>query len=214
MKFIKFKSLILTAFVCLLPIFFGIALWNKLPESVPVHFDIYNTPDNFASKEVAVFLLPLVMATLQIFCCITSDWNVYKYKNQKKLETITKWITPVISIVLQTTILCYAIGYDIDIRKIATIMVGLVFIITGIYIPKLDYIKNQKLTNSNCTKNQKISPEQAKKINRFTGYTMLFMGILCLVTLFLPPNSMLIWLCLLIIVSVAITIYSVILTKK
>ena len=50
MKHIKYKSLIISSLVCILPVFFGIALWNKLPESIPIHFDIYNNPDNFAPE--------------------------------------------------------------------------------------------------------------------------------------------------------------------
>lgn len=67
MKFIKWKTLIITCIVCLLPVFFGLALWSDLPDSIAIHFNFYNKPDNFAKKEFAVFGLPIMMVALQIF---------------------------------------------------------------------------------------------------------------------------------------------------
>ena len=55
MKFIKWKSLVITCIVCLFPMFLGIALWNDLPDSIAIHFNFYNEPDNFVSQEFAVF---------------------------------------------------------------------------------------------------------------------------------------------------------------
>ena len=64
MKFVKWKTLIVTCVVCLLPILLGVALWNELPESIAIHFDINNNPDNFAPKGFVVFGLPFLMVAL------------------------------------------------------------------------------------------------------------------------------------------------------
>ena len=61
MKFFKWKIFALTSGVCLLPILLGVALWSKLPDSIAIHFDMNNNPDNFASKGFVVFMLPLLM---------------------------------------------------------------------------------------------------------------------------------------------------------
>ena len=79
MKFIKWKTLIITCFVCLLPILLGVALWDKLPDLMAIHFNINNEADNFASKGFVVFGLPVIMAALQAFCCIVSDVNACKH---------------------------------------------------------------------------------------------------------------------------------------
>ena len=57
---------LITCAVCLLAILPGVAVWNALPESVALHFNFYNEPDNFASKEFAVFGLPALMVVLQM----------------------------------------------------------------------------------------------------------------------------------------------------
>ena len=107
MKAIKWKTLIITGILCLLPILLGVYLWDILPEQVAVHFNLNGEPDGFASKGFAVFCLPLIMCALQIFGCIISDFKVEKYG--AKVPAISKWIVPVISIVVQAVILIYAL---------------------------------------------------------------------------------------------------------
>ena len=198
MKFIKWKTLIITCIVCLLPILLGLALWEDLPDSIAIHFNFYNEPDNFASKEFAVFGLPIMMAALQIVCCFINDINAHKYGRRIKLETVTKWIIPVMSIILQVITFGYSLGWNIDIRKAVAVIVGAIFLVIGNYMPKLDYIKNYN-----------IDTEKARKINRFIGFEMVIMGILILITIFLPPIATAIWLFLLIPYTIISIIYGI-----
>ena len=50
MKHIKWKTLIITGVIALLPILIGIFLWDKLPGQIAIHFNLNNEPDGFASK--------------------------------------------------------------------------------------------------------------------------------------------------------------------
>lgn len=198
MKFIKWKSLIITCLICLLPILLGIALWDKLPDTMAIHFNINNEPDNFATKEFVVFGLPVLMAFIQVFCCFINDINSHKHGMRKKFETVTKWIIPVMTIILQIVTLCYGLGYNIDIRKHVALIVGIIFLILGNYLPKLDYVKNYNLNT-----------EKARKINRFIGFETVIMGILILVTIFLPPIATAIWLFLMIPYAAISIIYGI-----
>lgn len=204
-KFIKWKILILTCAVCLLPILLGIALWDALPESIAIHFDINNTPDNYASKGFTVFGLPFMMVALQIACCVINDVNAKKYGDRKKLELVTKWIIPIMSIVLQTITFLYALKVDIDIRRWAISICGIIFIAVGNYLPKLDYIKNFK---------NNVDKEKSRKINRFIGFKSVIMGILALVTLVLPPITSLIWIFMLIPYAIISIIYTIIVIRR
>ncbi len=198
MKFIKFKSLILTCMICLLPILFGLALWDKLPGTIAIHFDINNNPDGFASKGFVVFGMPLLMVLLQIICCIINDINAKKHGERKKLETVTKWIIPVITVILQSITLFFALGKDFDIRKIVAFIVGVIFIVIGNYLPKFDYVKNHD-----------IDSEKARKINRFIGFESVVMGILYLISIFLPPNATLVCIFLMIPYAIIGIVYGI-----
>ncbi len=191
MKFIKWKIFITTSILCLLPIVLGMALWNDLPDIMAIHFDINNNPDGFASKGFVVFGLPVLMVVLQAICCFINDINSHKHGERKKFERVTKWIIPVMTIVLQIATLGYGLGWSIDVRKIVAIIVGGVFLIMGNYMPKLDFVKDYDLDT-----------EKARKINRFIGFEMVIMGILFIISIFLPPIATII--CILLLIPYAV----------
>ena len=59
MKAIPKRTLLVTCIVILLPMFFGLALWNRLPERMPTHFDFSGTADDYSGRPFAVIGLPL-----------------------------------------------------------------------------------------------------------------------------------------------------------
>lgn len=203
MKFVKWKILGLTCIVCLLPILLGVALWEKLPDVMAIHFDINNNPDNFASKGFVVFGMPALMVILQIFCCLVNDVNAYHRGPRKKFEKVTKWIIPIMSISLQIVTLGYGLGWNIDIRKTVAIIVGCVLIVIGNYLPKFDYIKNYD-----------INAEKARKINRFIGFETVIMGSLFIITIFLPPIATVCCIFMLIPYAIIAAVYGVKTARK
>lgn len=176
MKFMKWKILIITCIVTLLPIIAGVALWNQLPAEIATHFDLNGNPDSFSSKGFAVFGIPLLMMLLQIICCIINDVKAHQHGPRVKFERVTKWIIPCMSIVLQGTIFAFALGKNVDTRAVALLLVGVIMIAIGNYLPKFDYIKNYDL-----------SAEKARKINRFIGFETVVLGVLFILSIFLPP---------------------------
>lgn len=203
MKFIKWKTLFITGAVCLVPILFGLLLWNYLPESIAIHFDINNNPDNFASKPFVVFGIPFMMLILQIFCCFVNDINAKKYGTRRKFELATKWIIPIMSVILQAVTLIYGLGIKIDIRRVAAIIVAGVFLVIGNYMPKFDYVKNFE-----------TDTEKARKINRFIGTLTVGLGILYLISVFLPPVATVVCLILMIPYALICIIYSIAVIRK
>lgn len=199
MKFIKKKSLVISCVICLLPILLGVAIWNGLPDAMAIHFNINNEADNFASKYFAVVGIPVLMMRLQIFCCIINDINSAKHGERKKFEIIVKSIIPILTVILQSLTIGYALGIRLDIRRIVAAIVGVVLIILGNYQPKLDYIKDY----------DKVSTEKARKINRFIGFATVVMGLLFIISIFLPPAATLLSLFLLIPYALICVMYGI-----
>jgi len=133
-----------------------------------------------------------------MICCLINDFNSHKHGERKKFETATKWIIPVMTTVLQIITLGYALGWGIDIRKSVALIIGVVFLVIGNYLPKFDYIKDYD-----------IDTEKARKINRFIGIKSVVMGILMLVTIALPPITTVVWLFLLIPYAIISIVYAV-----
>lgn len=203
MKFFKWKICIITMTVCLLPMLLGFAMWESLPDSIAIHFDINGNPDNFAPKAFAVAGIPVLMAVMQLFCCFISDINENKHGTSLKVIRITKWMFPVVTVILYFATIFYATGVDVDIRRVAVFIVGALFLVTGNYLPKFDYIRNYN-----------VSAEKARKINRFVGYETVIMGVIMLISMFFPPIASVVSLILLIPYMIIAVIYGVIVGRK
>ncbi len=212
MKFIKWKILIITCIVCLLPILLGLAMWESLPDKMAIHFNFYGEPDNFASKEFTVFALPALMVFMQCFCCIVNDVTVYKQQGMsEKIARVVKWIIPAVALILHPATILYSLGFNIDARKLAVFIVGCMFIVIGNYIPKFDYIKKSNFVE---LKKFDIETDKARKINRFVGHTTVLMGILQLASIFFAPIVSVIALLLLIPHTIVCIVYGIVVTKS
>ena len=203
-KKIDWKILIITSLICLIPIIFGVILYDQLPEQMAVHFGVNNEPNSFAPKEFALFGIPLLMFILQVFCCISSDFMEEKKQN-KKYITIYKWIIPIIEMVVYLTMLAYGAGIELDMRMIVCITLGIVFTLIGNYMPK---------TEPNKLQMNYIRADFWKKIKRPAGYFFVIIGLAFIISAFLNSIVSLILLGIIIVTAILISIYSIYLFYK
>ena len=184
MKKINVKILITTSIVCLLPIILGLSFYSKLPEDIAIHWGINNNPNGYFSKPVFIFGMPIIMLALQIFCCIVSDLSDKNPEANKKAVTVYKWIIPILTVVLYIITIMYALGNNLDIRKITMILLGIIFIILGNYMPKVrgDYYINSK-TFWVKNRDEKLVNKAAK----ISGYMLIIGGMLCILSIVFKP---------------------------
>ncbi|MGM9875097.1 MAG: DUF1648 domain-containing protein [Bacilli bacterium] len=180
MKKINMKSLIITSLVCLLPIICGLIFYNKLPGSIAIHWGIDNNPNGYFSKPAFVFGMPVMMLILQIFSSIVSDLSDKNPEANKKAVTVYKWIIPTITVVLYIVTIAIALGNNLDIRKIVMILLGILFIISGNYMPKVrsDYYMNSKIF---WVKNR--DEKLVNKAIKISAYGLIIFGILFILSI-------------------------------
>lgn len=172
MKKINWNFLFFTCMICLLPICLGMYFYEELPETMAIHFNIENKPDGFASKNFTLFGLPFIMIFLQASCCIISDINENKKGNPPMFIKIVKWIVPLLTIVIYTLTILVGLGKGVDIGKIVCIFLGIIFIVTGNYMPKISYEDSK-----NIIKPRPKNVNVFKKMMRLLGYTFVVGGI-------------------------------------
>lgn len=180
MKKINVKSLVITSIVCLSPIILGLIFYNALPESIAIHWGIDNNPNGYFSKPAFVFGMPIMMVALQIFCCVCSDLSDKNPEANKKAVTVYKWIIPILTIVLYIVTIMYTLGSNLDIRKIVMVVLGIIFIISGNYMPKVrgEYYMNLKAF---WVKNK--DEKLVNKAVKLSGYALIIGGILCILSI-------------------------------
>lgn len=126
------KILLITSIIILLPILFGVLNWEQLPDIMATHWNINNEVDGTMPKEFVVFGLPLILLGVQLS---GSYFTTLDKKN--KNTNFVLWIIPTISLLCGFVIYSTAFNYTVNISLIATLLLGVLFVIMGLYMPKV-----------------------------------------------------------------------------
>ena len=202
------KTLIITSIVILTPIIIGLILWNQLPDEIPFHWNIKGEVDDWASKPVAIFALPAFLLAMQWLCVIATSADPKKHNHTAKQLTLVFWIVPVLSVVLSAVMYASALGTVVQVDAIMYILLGLMFIVIGNYMPKC----KQSYTIGIRIPWTLNSEENWNKTHRFAGLVLVVCGFLVMLCGFFN----LIWLAISCFAVMALLpiIYSFILYKK
>lgn len=167
------KILCITSILILLPILAGLALWETLPERVPMHWNAQGEIDGWGSKAVFVFGMPLIMLGFQWLCVLVTGADPKKKNHPDKILHLAFWIIPVLSILLSVLTYFTALGKDVQMEVVMPVFMGLLFVIIGNYLPKC---------KQNYTIGIKIpwtlnSEENWNKTHRFAGWLWVACGV-------------------------------------
>lgn len=130
------KVLIITSIIILLPMLVGLILWNRLPEQVPFHWNAEGEVDGWASRPVAVFVPSAAMLALQWLCLLVTSTDPKKQNHPQKVVHLVFWLIPLITVVLSSFVYATALGSNVRVEVLMPILLGLVFIAIGNYLPK------------------------------------------------------------------------------
>ena len=171
------KTLVLSVIICLLPMILGIVFYNKLPEQMPIHFTINDIPDNYAPKNFALFGIPTIMAVVQAVCIIFTS-KVVELKNYEKpkIVKIMEWFIPIITVLVYTIMIEVPLGSTVYVGKSICLILGILFIIIGNYLPKMSY-EIGKTTFHPMPKSEK----SFRKMSKFIGCSFIVLGIIMLI---------------------------------
>ena len=202
------KILIITSIIILLPMIAGLALWKQLPQEIPFHWNAAGEVDGWASKPMAVFGTSALMLGFQWLAVIATLSDPKKQNHSQKVLQLIFWFIPVLTVILSAVIYATALGGTIRVEMIVPVLLGVLFIAIGNYLPKCQ---------QNYTIGIKIpwtlhSEENWNRTHRLAGYiwvgggvVMLLAGLVGLFWLSLPAA-----LCMAIIPIV----YSFVLSRK
>lgn len=124
-------GLILVTFI------FCIAIYNKLPDSIPIHWNVNGDIDNYGSRPF-IFLGPILslLSFLGLKFLPKIDPRSKNYiKYEKQYDVIVFFLVLFLCLLSFVTIFA-SLGYNIPVDKIIPLIVGILFIILGNYLPK------------------------------------------------------------------------------
>jgi len=129
------KKMLLASIITVLPIFIGLFLWNRLPDSLPTHFDASGNPDGWSSKLQAVVFLPLFLLAMHWFCICMTLVDPKRKNIGEKIIGILVRMMPALSLLCGAMTYFSALGINVGINKLVSVFVGLVFIASGAMLP-------------------------------------------------------------------------------
>ncbi len=176
----KNKTIWITTLICLLPLVVSFIVYDKLPEQVAIHFNEAGVPDNYASRAFAAFVLPVIMAAINLFTHFFVRNDPKAANISASLRVISQWVVPALSVVIIPVTLFMAMGTDIPIPMLVSSMVGVIIVLCGNYLPKCrqNYTVGIKLP---WTLN---SEENWRKTHRFAGFVWVTGGLLFVINAF------------------------------
>ena len=178
------KADILSVLLCFVPIVLGLLVFSKLPNEVPVHFDINGEPDGYASKAFAVFGIPSIMALIQLVMCIITNL-AWKENRTGRGEVVIRLLVPLVGLLTEGAMLLFALGRLKNMMSIVGLILSFIFFVVGNYLPKV----RRNVIYGIRTPHTLADPVVWDKTHRVAGPVMVCSSILFLVITImeLPP---------------------------
>ena len=210
MKPSKLKFLI-SSVITLLPILFGLVVWEQLPEQIPTHWGIDGQPDGWSSKASAVFTLPLVLVAIHCLCVFVTGKDPKNQGQHQKLMGMVPWLIPAISLMVNAMMYAAALGYTFSVTAILPAFFGVLLIVCGNYLPKC----KQNHTIGIRVKWALENEENWNATHRFGGKVFFVGGFAFLACIFLPAEHFL-WVefAVMLVVATLPILYSYLYSKK
>lgn len=162
-------------------IIFNVLFYKKMPDMIPVHWNFAGEVDRYADKFNAYVTTPILLVLAGIFMNFMLD-NDPKNKTQKNMAiTIGKISIPGIIFFIFMIQTIYGLGKEININLITNMLLGVLFIALGNYLPKAkrNYVVGIRVP---WTLN---SDENWNRTHRLGGIVYIITGLMFMINVFL-----------------------------
>ncbi len=206
----KFQVL-LSSVVILLPVLFGLIMWNELPDTLTTHWGADGNADGVSAKVFAVFGLPVILLITHLVCLLFTALDQKQKGQNKKALRIIFWIVPLISLFANGSVYAIAFGKVFDVALLMPALLGIMFVFIGNYLPKIKQNRTLGIKVSWTLNNE----ENWNKTHRLGGKVWVIGGLVMLFSIFLPRAAVVpVAACVIIAVTVIPVMYSYCIYKK
>lgn len=204
-------KIILSSLIILLPVVYGILMWNDLPDTMTTHWGADGNADGVGGKVFAVFGLPAILLALHLVCLLFTLLDKKQKAQNEKALGIVFWILPMISLLSNGIIYRAAFGLELNLALLVPALLGITMTIIGNYLPKVSQNRTLGIKISWTINNE----ENWNKTHRLAGKIWVACGLVMLLSIFLPLVAML-WVtgCVLVAMVVIPMVYSYSIYKR
>lgn len=204
-------KIIVSTLLTLSPIIVGLFLWDKLPETMPIHWNAKGEVDDYASKTFIIFGMPLLLSLINLLCIFSPKLDKRNTNQNKKVISVIFFLAPALSIFVSAASYSTALNYTFHAFKILNIFFGVLFFVIGNYLPKCRYNRTVGIRIPTTLK----SEENWDKTHYFAGKIWVIGSVLIILSALLPKNiQILASLPIILIMVLTPIIYSIVIAKK
>ena len=176
-------KIVVSSIIIGLPVLIEAILMNMFPEKVQSLGGLSNNEILIASGAIMLFML-----LAHLFCIMITAKDKYNKAQNETILNVTLWVVPITSLLVMGMLLKAIFNMSFDVYFIMSVLFALMFIVLGNYLPK-------------CRRNQTIgikvswaldNDENWHATHRFAGKVWVATGLLWLFISFLPVNSFLV----------------------
>ena len=208
----KNKSrIIISSIIILLPMIFGLIMWDKLPDTMTTHWGADGNADGFSGKVFAVFGLPAITLILHFVCLLFTLFDKKQKEQNPKALGMIFWILPVVSLFTNGIMYRTAFGKEFNMEWLMPALLGAMFICMGNYLPKVKQNRTLGIKVSWALNNE----ENWNKTHRLGGKVWVVGGLIMLFSVFLPLTAM-VWImvCVIAVMVIVPIVYSYYIYKQ
>ena len=161
-------------------------LYSRLPNPIPIHWNWRGVPDGWAPTAVGVWLVPVVMLLLiGLFYLLPrldpmrANYERFWPEYQLMIVAVTGMLAT-----MHAAMMAIALGYEIPIIKVATMLTGLLFIILGNIMPRI----RPNHTAGFRTRATLSSEVVRSRTHRAGGAAMMLTGVVIVLGTLAPVN--------------------------
>ena len=204
-------KLLISSLVILLPMLLGIFGDRILPETITVHWGIDGSADGWMNSSTFFLIFPVILLAIHWLCMIVTAVIDKNAAQNAKTMGIMLAIIPVISLTANAMIIMSALGHTTKAYAIICLLLGVLFIVIGNYMPKMTRSRTMGLKFKWTLSND----ENWNATHRFAGKVTVIAGFLSLLAMPLPTVAFpFVAIALILAITVIPTVYSYRFYKK
>ncbi len=204
---INWRNEIVSLFLVAAMYILAIAVWNTMPDSIPVHFGLNGQPDRYGGKFEGLLTMPLTATGVYLLFYFLPyiDPRGGRYARFAGAYAIIRTAVIALLAAVQVVIILQARGAAVDVTTVFTLLLGLLFVVLGNYMGKL----RPNWFAGIRTPWTLSSEESWNKTHRLGGKLFVVLGLLIAAASFLQkPWVLLGGIGLLLVCSVVLVVYS------
>lgn len=163
----------------MIPLVMTLILWNRLPDQVPVHWNLSGEVDGYGPKIVT----PLINIGLYglLLLVMFIDPKKQNYQKFRSIYNKMRIVLTVFFVAISSIVIFVAMGYEIDTNRFFLVSIPLLFTLLGNFLinVKPNWMVGVRTPWTLASENV------WRKTHRLTGLMWFWGGLVCLVTAFM-----------------------------